>query len=89
MEGSSTLTCSLNTSILMVSTRGHVNIEVVTDNYRAAEIVAKAEAGFQMHGASQGASKLIENAVAGLFKSGGGGGGGGGGKGRSKGIMEW
>ena len=31
-------------------TRGHVNIEVVSGNYRAADIAAKAAAGFQMHG---------------------------------------
>ena len=31
-------------------TQGHVNIEVVSGNYRAADIAAKAAAGFQMHG---------------------------------------
>ena len=31
-------------------TRGHVNIEVVSGNYRAADIAAKAAAGFRMHG---------------------------------------
>ena len=31
-------------------TRGHVNIEVVSGNYRAADIAAKAAAGFEMNG---------------------------------------
>ena len=34
----------------MASPAGHVNIEVVSGNYRAADIAAKAAAGFQMHG---------------------------------------
>ena len=34
----------------MASPEGHVNIEVVSGNYRAADIAAKAAAGFRMHG---------------------------------------
>ena len=70
-------------------TRGHVNIEVVSGNYRAADIAAKAAAGFQMHGnGSPRAQSLI--AAAGKLASSasrGGGGGGGGGE-RGQGVIE-
>ena len=70
-------------------TRGHVNIEVVSGNYRAADIAAKAAAGFQMHGnGSPRAQSLI--AAAGKLASSasrGGGGGGGGGE-RGQGAIE-
>ena len=62
-------------------TRGHVNIEVVSGNYRAADIAAKTAAGFRMHGnGSQRAESLLAQ-VAKLARSasrGSGGGGGGG-----------
>ncbi len=71
-------------------TRGHVNIEVVSGNYRAADIAAKAAAGFQMHGnGSPRAQSLIASAaqLARSASQGGGGGGGGGGQ-RGKGSIE-
>ncbi len=69
-------------------TRGHVNIEVVSGNYRAADIVAKAAAGFQMHGnGSPRAQSLIDNAGQ-LVRSASQGGGGGGGAERGKGVIE-
>ena len=72
-------------------TRGHVNLEVVSGNYRAADIAAKAAAGFQMHGnGSQRAQSLIA-AAATLARAGGSGGGGGGSSGRGprgKGLIE-
>ena len=44
-------------------TRGHVNIEVVSGNYRGADIAAKAAAGFKLHGnGSHRAQSLIDNA---------------------------
>ena len=69
-------------------TRGHANIEVVTDQYSGAEIVAKASAGFKMHGSNEAGDKRIEKAVTSTLQGGGGSGGGGGGS-RPKGIMEW
>ena len=69
-------------------TRGHVNIEVVSGNYRAADIAAKAAAGFQMHGnGSPRAGSLIDNAAQ-LARSASQGGGGGGGAERGKGSIE-
>ena len=69
-------------------TRGHVNIEVVSGNYRAADIAAKAAAGFQMHGnGSPRAQSLIDNAAQ-LARSASQGGGGGGGAERGKGSIE-
>ena len=68
-------------------TRGHVNIEVVSGNYRAADIAAKAAAGFQMHGnGSSRAQSLIAHAGK-LARSASQGGGGGGGQ-RGKGSIE-
>ena len=44
-------------------TRGHVNLEVVSGNYRGADIAAKAAAGFTLHGnGSDRAQSLIDNA---------------------------
>ena len=69
-------------------TRGHVNIEVVSGNYRAADIAAKAAAGFQMHGdGSPRAQSLIDNAGQ-LVRSASQGDGGGGGGQRGKGVIE-
>ncbi len=69
-------------------TRGHVNIEVVSGNYRAADIAAKAAAGFQMHGnGSPRAQSLIASAAQ-LARSASQGGGGGGGGERGKGVIE-
>ena len=69
-------------------TRGHVNIEVVSGNYRAADIAAKAAAGFQMHGnGSPRAQSLIDTAAQ-LARSASQGGGGGGGAERGKGSIE-
>ena len=69
-------------------TRGHVNIEVVSENYRAADIAAKAAAGFQMHGnGSPRAQSLIDNAGQ-LVSSASRNGGGGGGSDRGKGSIE-
>ena len=70
-------------------TRGHVNIEVVSGNYRAADIAAKAAAGFQMHGnGSPHAQSLIAKAGQ-LARSGSrGSGGGSGGVERGKGVIE-
>ena len=67
-------------------TRGHVNIEVVSGNYRAADIAAKAAAGFQMHGnGSPRAQSLIAHAGK-LARSASQGGGGG--AERGKGVIE-
>ena len=67
-------------------TRGHVNVEVVTEQYRAGEIVAKAGAGFRMHGSSERATGLIARALAraGSGRSDGGGRG----RGKDRGVME-
>ena len=70
-------------------TRGYVNVEVVTEQYRAGEISAKAEAGFRMHGTSERAASLIARALAGAgIGSPGRGSGGGKGRGRDRGVME-
>ena len=69
-------------------TRGHVNIEVVSGNYRAADIAAKAAAGFQMHGnGTPRAGSLIATAGK-LARAASGGGGGGGGGERGQGAIE-
>ena len=44
---------------------GRCNIEVATGHYRAAEIAAKAAAGFQMHGNGPGAGRAIGRAMGG------------------------
>ena len=64
-------------------TRGHVNVEVVTEQYRSGEIVAKASAGFRMHGSNTRAAALISRA---LGRASGDGRGGSGRPGR--GVME-
>ena len=70
-------------------TRGHVNIEVVSGNYRVADIAAKAAAGFQMHGnGSPRAQSLIASAAQLARSASQGGGGGGGGSQRGKGSIE-
>ena len=70
-------------------TRGHVNIEVVSGNYRAADIVAKAAAGFQMHGnGSLRAQSLIAHAAQLVRSASRNGGGSGGGAPRGKGVIE-
>ena len=69
-------------------TRGYVNVEVVTEQYRAGEIAAKAEAGFRMHGTSERATALIARALARSAIGSGGGGGRGRGRGRDRGVME-
>ena len=69
-------------------TRGHVNIEVVSGNYRIADIAAKAAAGFQMHGnGTPRAGSLIATAGK-LARAASGGGGGGGGAERGQGVIE-
>ena len=70
-------------------TRGHVNIEVVSGNYRAADIAAKAAAGFQMHGNGTPRAQSLIAAAGNLARSarGGSGGGGGGGE-RGQGAIE-
>ena len=42
---------------------GRVNVEIASDHYHAAAIVAKAGAGFAMHGSSQAASQHIGRAL--------------------------
>ena len=42
---------------------GRVNVEIASDHYHAAAIVAKAGAGFAMHGSSQSASRNIGRAL--------------------------
>ena len=69
-------------------TRGHVNIEVVSGNYRAADIAAKAAAGFQMHGNGSPRAQTLINNAAQLARSASQGGGGGGGADRGKGSIE-
>ena len=69
-------------------TRGYVNVEVVTEQYRAGEISAKAEAGFRMHGTSKQAAGLIARALDRSAIGSGGGGGRGRGRGRDRGVME-
>ena len=69
-------------------TRGHVNIEVVSGNYRATDIAAKAAGGFEMHGnGSPRAPSLIAKAGQ-LARSASQGGGGGGSAERGKGVIE-
>ena len=70
-------------------TRGHVNIEVVSGNYRAADIAAKAAAGFQMHGNGTPRAQSLIAAAGKLASSAsrGRGGGGGGGE-RGQGAIE-
>ena len=70
-------------------TRGHVNIEVVSGNYRAADIAAKAAAGFQMHGnGSPRAQSLIADAGKLAHSASRGSGGGGGRTERDQGVIE-
>ena len=70
-------------------TRGHVNIEVVSGNYRAADIAAKAAAGFQMHGnGSPRAQSLIADAGKLAHSASRGSGGDGGRTERGKGVIE-
>ena len=57
-------------------TQGHVNIEVVSEHYRAGELAAKAAAGFRIHG--NGSAR-----AAALIKAVGRASGGDGGRGRS------
>ena len=42
---------------------GRVNVEIASDHYHAAAIVAKAGAGFAMHGSSPSASRNIGRAL--------------------------
>ena len=70
-------------------TQGHVNIEVVSGNYRAGDIAAKAAAGFQMHGnGSDRAQSLIAQAGKLARSSDRGGGAGHQGQQRDKGVIE-
>ena len=70
-------------------TRGHVNIEVVSGNYRADDIAAKAAAGFAMHGnGSSRAQTLIATAGKLASSASRGSGGGGGGGERGKRVIE-
>ena len=70
-------------------TQGHVNIEVVSGNYRAADIAAKAAAGFRMHGnGSDRAQSLIAQAAKLARSSDRGGGAGRQGQQRDKGVIE-
>ena len=70
-------------------TRGHVNIEVVSGNYRATDIAAKAAAGFQMHGnGTPRAQSLIATAGKLASSASRGSGGGGGGAERGQGAIE-
>ena len=55
---------------------GRVNVEIASDHYHAAAIVAKAGAGFAMHGSSQSATRKIARALARETDSGPGGGSG-------------
>ena len=70
-------------------TQGHVNIEVVSGNYRAGDIAAKAAAGFQMHGnGSERAQSLIAQAAKLARSSDRGGGAGRPGQQQDKGVIE-
>ena len=70
-------------------TRGHVNIEVVSGNYRVTDLAAKAAAGFRMHGnGSPRAQSLIDNAAQLVRSASRDSGGGGGGGERGKGVIE-
>ena len=70
-------------------TRGHVNIEVVSGNYRASDIAAKAAAGFRMHGnGSARAQSLLAHAGKLASSASRDGGGGGGGAERGTGAIE-
>ena len=70
-------------------TRSHVNIEVVSGNYRAGDIAAKAAAGFQMHGnGSERAQSLIAQAAQLARSSDRGGGAGHQGQQQDKGVIE-
>ena len=55
---------------------GRVNVEIASDHYHAAAIVAKAGAGFAMHGSSRSATRKIARALARETDSGPGGGSG-------------
>ena len=55
---------------------GRVNVEIASDHYHAAAIVAKAGAGFAMHGSSGRASQRIARALSREADRPGGGGGG-------------
>ena len=66
-------------------TRGHANLEVVSEHYRGGDIAAKAAAGFQMHGNGSARAQALISAVR---AAGGGGGGGGGGPRPGEGLME-
>ena len=66
-------------------TRGHVNLEVVSEHYRGGDIAAKAAAGFQMHGNGSARAQALISAVR---AAAGGGGGGGSGPRRGEGLME-
>ena len=59
-------------------TRGHVNIEVVSEHYRGGGLAAKAAAGFQMHGNGSARSGALIKAAGKAAGSGGSRGGGGG-----------
>ena len=70
-------------------TRSHVNIEVVSGNYRAADIAAKAAAGFRMHGnGSARAQSLIAQAAKLARSTDRGGGAGRQGQQQDKGVIE-
>ena len=53
---------------------GRVNVEIASDHYHAAAIVAKAGAGFALHGSSRSATRNIGRALARETDSGPGGG---------------
>ena len=53
---------------------GRVNVEIASDHYHAAAIVAKAGAGFALHGSSRSATRNIARALARETDSGPGGG---------------
>ena len=53
---------------------GRVNVEIASDHYHAAAIVAKAGAGFALHGSSRSATRKIARALARETDSGPGGG---------------
>ena len=70
-------------------TRGHVNIEVVSGNYRAADIAAKTAAGFQMHGNGSPRAQSLIAAAGQLARSASRGSGGDGGRTeRGQGAIE-
>ena len=70
-------------------TRGHVNIEVVSGNYRIADIAAKAAAGFQMHGNGSPRAQSLIAQIGKLARSASRDSGGGGGRTeRGKGVIE-